>query len=44
MKKRCWQVGTVYKRQKKDMKREAKTSQFEVLKFDAIALAESMTP
>ena len=37
-------LSTAYKQRKKDTKREAKTSQYQSLKADAIALAEMITP
>ena len=37
-------LSTAYKQRKKDTKREAKTSQYQALKADAIALAETITP
>ena len=36
-------LSSAYKQRKKDTKREAKTSQFDALKADAIALAEMIT-
>jgi hypothetical protein len=37
-------LSTAYKQRKKDTKREAKASQFQSMKEDAIALAETITP
>ena len=37
-------LSIAYKQRKKDTKREAKTSQFDALKAEAIALAEMITP
>ncbi len=37
-------LSIAYKQRKKDTKREAKTSQYQALKADAIALAETITP
>tara|TARA_R110002012_G_scaffold23342_1_gene79266 strand:+ start:1743 stop:2030 length:288 start_codon:yes stop_codon:yes gene_type:complete len=37
-------LSTAYKQRKKDTKREAKTSHYETLKAEAVALAELLTP
>ena len=37
-------LSTAYKQRKKETKREAKTTQHQALKADAIALAETITP
>ena len=37
-------LSMAYKQRKRDSKREAKLSQYEALKADAIALAEQITP
>ena len=37
-------LSTAYKQRKKETKREAKTTQHQALKADAIALAEMITP